>query len=95
MKKYLFQKLYLRNFFILILKENYYIILSRFVLRSLSESPEEEEDASEPKLLLDMIGGFDVGFTATRRVTGGPRPSRLRKDYNLKLLNYSGLAPAD
>jgi len=28
-------------------------------------------------------------------VTGGPHPSGLRADYNLKLLNYSGLAPAD
>jgi hypothetical protein len=61
----------------------------------LSESSEEEEAASEPESLLDIIGGFDVGFTGTRRVTGGPHPSGLRKDYNLKLLNYSGLAPAD
>ena len=68
---------------------------SRFVLRSLSEPSEDEEDASEPESLLDIIGGFDVGFTGTRRVTGGPHPSGLRKNYNLKLLNYSGLAPAD
>ncbi len=60
---------------------------SRFVLRSLSEPSEEKKDASEPESLLDIIGGFDVGFTATRKVTGGPHPSGLRKDYNLKLLN--------
>jgi hypothetical protein len=55
----------------------------------------EENNASEPDSLLDIIGGFDVGFTATRRVTGGPHPSGLREDYNLKRLNYSRLAPAD
>jgi hypothetical protein len=68
---------------------------SRFVLRSLSEPSEEEQDTLEPDSLLDMIGGFDVGFTGTRRVTGGPHPSGLRADYNLKLLNYSGFAPDD
>ncbi len=71
------------------------ITKSRIVLRSLSESSKEEDDTSEPDSLLDMLCGFDVGFTATRRVTGGPHPSGLREDYNLKLLNYSGLAPAD
>jgi hypothetical protein len=65
------------------------ITKSRFVLHSSSEPSEQEEHTSEPDSLLNMIGGFDVGFTGTRRVTGGPHPSGLREDYNLKLLNYS------
>ncbi len=69
------------------------ITKSRFGRRSLSEPSKEEEDTLEPDSLLDMIGGFDVGFTGTRRVTCGQHPSGLREDYNLKLLNYSGLAP--
>jgi hypothetical protein len=68
---------------------------SRFSLRSSSEPSEEEEDASEPDSLLDMNGAFAVGFTGTVRVTGGPHPSRLPKDCNLKPLDYGGLAPAD
>ncbi len=69
----------------------------RFSLRSLSDSSDEEEDASEPDLLLDMNGAFAVGFTGTVtvRVTGGPHPSRLPANCNLKPLDYNGLAPAD
>ena len=40
------------------------IAKSRFVPRSLSDSSDEEEDASEPNSLLDMNGTVNVCFTA-------------------------------
>jgi hypothetical protein len=60
-----------------------------------SDTSAAEEEDSEPDSLLDIDGALDVGFTGSLRVTAGPRSSGSPADYNLKPLDYSGLAPAD